>query len=185
MFTTGHPRPQPTPQRLPALVCISVPVIHGILSSRSIRSYVLTIRCSHALPIAYPSVRHLFMLHLASPDILWLLIANSSVSLASSCSWSAHPWLLYIPFRSRPFQSLPRLLIQLFHSVVRLCAIFFVASFDPSVHLRSLHATSAMRGLFLSLPLNCQSSPTVPPQSVFTFLGPHISWFSPSAFIIL
>jgi hypothetical protein len=54
----------------------------------------------------------------------------------------SHPWLLYIPFRSRPFQSIPRLLIQLFHSVLRLCTIFFVASFDPSVHLRSLHAPS-------------------------------------------
>ena len=45
--------------------------------------FVPTIRCSHALPIAYPSVRQLPMLYLASPDILWLLLANSSVSLAS------------------------------------------------------------------------------------------------------
>ena len=46
------------------------------------------------------------MLYLASPDSLWLLIANSSVSLASPCSCS-QPLLgcCISPFCSNPFQS--------------------------------------------------------------------------------
>ena len=85
------------------------------------------------------------MLYLASPDILWLLIANSSVSLASPCSCS-QPLLgcCISPFRSNPFQSVQST-VNLVIPLRRLSVCYILRRILrlSSVHLRSLHAPSA------------------------------------------
>ena len=67
------------------------------------------------------------------PDILWLLIANSSVSLASPCSCS-QPLLgcCISPFRSIPFQSVQ-------------------STADSVIPLRRLHVCYILRRIFLLL----------------------------------